>query len=171
VRSRIVPMEHGPDCYDKFTRCFIRNQSELAAFVIKHRNDPETIDLIGFKKTMDLIVTRFNKMVDAYFAMWREGPEKYTVFRAWLKPIGLLAIKRCRAKWHGRRYPGDERDWFDRMVLPNAVAQLEIEADSRWHAARDFEKQHPEKSLTALPGDLPRPEPSQSLPKNGWPAG
>jgi hypothetical protein len=147
VRSRIVPTEDGPDFYDRLTGVRISKQREWRDFVERHRDDPETVDLIGLEPAIEFVVRAYHEIVGLYFEIWKKGPARYETFRKWLEPLEKWANREGRILWLGRRNPGDESDWFDRMVWPRAKDLIDDAADGWWRTARDFEEEHFEKSF------------------------
>jgi hypothetical protein len=149
ARARRVPGEGG--FYDLLTGKAIPSGQDPHDFVFARQNDVETIDLVGRRETATLIVGAYQEIAEAYFAIWRKTPDPhYDDFGTWLRRIELLTIAICRAEWPGRR------EWFDRMPLPDAAAQLKDAAAVWNHRAYDFEdkrRAEAEATATAPPGD------------------
>jgi hypothetical protein len=116
---------YGGFFFDKATRLPIRNQEEFDAV----RND-----LVGFKPTMTLIIETYQKVADAFYRLWEKSGARYEAFAEQLNLIRKFAIERCRARWSGRG------DWFDRLPLSHAMAQLESETAAWRDKARNFEQ-------------------------------
>jgi hypothetical protein len=116
---------YGGFFFDEATRLPIRNQEEFDAV----RND-----LVGFKPTMTLIIETYQKVADPYYRLWEKSDARYEAFAEQLNLIRKFAIQRCRARWSGRG------DWFDRLPLSHAMAQLESETAAWRDKARNFEQ-------------------------------
>jgi hypothetical protein len=147
-----------PGFYYRPTCAPIRNESELKAVIERHQNDPDVIDLIGVYKTVELLVGTFNTMAAAYLSICPGAPGRYQRFPKWLKAIKQQAIRRCREKWRGRG------DWFNRMPLPNAGAELESAADAWRRKARaleesalDFVEECPAEAVATMAGGSAQP--------------
>jgi hypothetical protein len=118
AQSAILPDEsvtghYGAFYYDELTKLPVRNQEEYNAA----RNA-----VVGFKPTIALLVGTYQKSAEAYCMLWEERRAPFEAFHAQLGPIKEFAIAICRSRWPARE------DWFDNVVLPHAVAQLEHDA-------------------------------------------
>jgi hypothetical protein len=120
---------------DSLTGAPIWGQAESDALL----NDRDTVDLIWLRPTVDLLVGTFVLLARADFEQWSKQRKSYRVFVAGLEPIRLAAIKECRAVW-----PGRDPTWVDRIVVPNAVAQLESAKRDWREKARAAELAHTE---------------------------
>jgi hypothetical protein len=170
AQSRIAPTEDGPDFYDRFTGVRLSSDREVHDFIEQHQNDPETIDMIGREPAIEFVVRAYDEIARLHLEMWIETPATYEEFRKWLKPLKTWATRKGKALWPGRRtLPSDEKDWYERMPGPHANARIDSAADGWWQKARDYEEEHPAKSLApaltpgVFSGALPQEPDEESL--------
>jgi hypothetical protein len=118
--------------FDRFTGREISTPADWEALV----DDPDTIDYVGFKETLNYVVLTYIAVEDAYVLEWKQtNKSSYEQLEKLLLLIKAEAIRR------GLKKCGYGEDWFNRRVLPHANAEIDARIENRRDWARDVEKQ------------------------------
>jgi hypothetical protein len=128
--------------FDYYACVEITNGSQVRAFQLKHKDDLETIDLIGKEETAELLVGAFKDAAGIYSAAWEKiADARWEELRTWLEWAKQALIAAGRKLWRGRPFLPDlhlaankplEEEfplWFDRLPLRDANDRLDKEID------------------------------------------
>jgi hypothetical protein len=109
---------------DRITGKLITTQAEFDALL----DDPVTLDLIGLKETILLVLGTFDILAEVYLEAWARGNSPHEEYAGFLSKIRSEAIARSREEWQPKEEYAGRLEWFDRVVMPAVKDKLDARA-------------------------------------------